>query len=150
MRVHRPLRPPEDADPNFSRYEPNAPTIEMPILSDGILADPQQVSRPASPGWATQRPQPGTEPVATPSVKRSSNLVAAGIMLSRLSGLVREMVVTGYLGVSIAADAFKATLMIPKHLHSRFGWLLNRSCVPDPRRFCRGWLARPQQRSPSR
>ncbi|HEV7762340.1 MAG TPA: murein biosynthesis integral membrane protein MurJ [Acidimicrobiales bacterium] len=103
----------------------------MPILSDGILADPQQVSRPASPGRATQRPQqrePGEKPVPA---KRSSNLVAAGILLSRLSGLVREMVVTGYLGVSIAADAFKAALMIPNFLQNLLGeGVLSASFIP--------------------
>ena len=112
----------------------------MPILSDGILADPQQVSRPASPGRATQprfvdRPQrrPGepAPPVEAPSAKRSSNLVAAGILLSRLSGLFREMVVTGYLGVSVAADAFKAALMIPNFLQNLLGeGVLSASFIP--------------------
>jgi putative peptidoglycan lipid II flippase len=103
----------------------------MPILSDGILADPQQVSRPASPGRATQQrigDPPGDD---QPSVRRSSNLVAAGIMLSRLSGLIREMVVTGYLGVSIAADAFKAALMIPNFLQNLLGeGVLSASFIP--------------------
>jgi putative peptidoglycan lipid II flippase len=112
----------------------------MPILSDGILADPQQVSRPASPGRATQR-RIGDRPpggdgdragaAGQPSGKRSSNLVAAGILLSRLSGLVREMVVTGYLGVSIAADAFKAALMIPNFLQNLLGeGVLSASFIP--------------------
>jgi putative peptidoglycan lipid II flippase len=114
----------------------------MPILSDGILADPQQVSRPGSPGRATQRPprpRPGGPPTGPPtgeptgprSAKRSSSLVAAGILLSRLSGLVREMVVTGYLGVSIAADAFKAALMIPNFLQNLLGeGVLSASFIP--------------------
>jgi putative peptidoglycan lipid II flippase len=119
-----------------------APTIEMPILTDGILADPATVNRPASPGRITQFPrpeprQPGEpgqpdEPgKAPPSGKRSSNLVAGGILLSRLSGLIREMVVTGYLGVSIAADAFKAALMIPNFLQNLLGeGVLSASFIP--------------------
>jgi putative peptidoglycan lipid II flippase len=121
-----------------------APTIEMPILTDGILADPATVNRPASPGRITQFPRPEpreqrdptgpgepARPAEAPPAKRSSNLVAAGILLSRLSGLVREMVVTGYLGVSVAADAFKAALMIPNFLQNLLGeGVLSASFIP--------------------
>jgi putative peptidoglycan lipid II flippase len=47
--------------------------------------------------------------------------VAAGILLSRLAGLVRERVFAHYLGNSDAAGAFKAALRIPNLLQNLFG-----------------------------
>jgi putative peptidoglycan lipid II flippase len=133
-RTTRPLRPPEEADPAYARYEPDAPTIEMPILTEGILADPHLVSRTSPPPRRPAPPERRTEPRrdgAPPTARRSSNLVAAGILLSRLSGLVREMVVTGYLGVSAAADAFKAALMIPNFMENLLGeGVLSASFIP--------------------
>ena len=49
---------------------------------------------------------------------RGATLVAAGILLSRLSGLVREIVTAGFLGVGLASDAFKAALRIPNLLQN--------------------------------
>jgi len=58
-------------------------------------------------------------------------LVAAGIFLSRISGLVREVVTAGFLGVGIAADAFKAALRIPNLLQNLLGeGVLSASFIP--------------------
>ncbi len=58
-------------------------------------------------------------------------LVAAGILLSRLAGLVRERVFAHYLGSSAAADAFKAALKIPNFLQNLFGeGVLSASFIP--------------------
>jgi len=66
--------------------------------------------------------------------KRSSSfalLVAAGILLSRIAGLVRERVFAHYLGSSKAADAFKAALKIPNFLQNLFGeGVLSASFIP--------------------
>lgn len=62
---------------------------------------------------------------------RGATLVAAGILLSRLSGLVREIVTAGFLGVGIAADAFKAALRIPNLLQNLLGeGVLSASFIP--------------------
>lgn len=62
---------------------------------------------------------------------RSASLVAAGILLSRLSGLVREVVTAGFLGVGMAADAFKAALRIPNLLQNLLGeGVLSASFIP--------------------
>ncbi len=45
-----------------------------------------------------------------------SLLVGSGILLSRISGLVREQVFAHFLGTSPAAGAFKAALRIPNLL----------------------------------
>ncbi|MEO6318153.1 MAG: lipid II flippase MurJ, partial [Acidimicrobiales bacterium] len=63
--------------------------------------------------------------------RRSSFLVAAGILLSRLSGLAREVAISGFLGVGAAADAFKAALRIPNLLQNLLGeGVLSASFIP--------------------
>jgi len=58
-------------------------------------------------------------------------LVAAGIFLSRVAGLVRERVFAHYLGNSDAAGAFRAALRIPNFLQNLFGeGVLSASFIP--------------------
>ena len=57
--------------------------------------------------------------------------MAAGILLSRIAGLVRERVFAHYLGNSDAAGAFKAALRIPNFLQNLFGeGVLSASFIP--------------------
>jgi putative peptidoglycan lipid II flippase len=75
---------------------------------------------------ATNPPQP-----AQASIGRSAFLVAAGIFLSRLAGLVRESVFAHFFGNSFAADAFRAALRIPNFLQNLFGeGVLSASFIP--------------------
>ena len=48
-------------------------------------------------------------------------LVAAGIFLSRIAGLVRDRVFAYYFGSSDAADVFRAAFRIPNLLQNLFG-----------------------------
>jgi putative peptidoglycan lipid II flippase len=58
-------------------------------------------------------------------------LVASGIMLSRLSGLIRDRIFAHYFGASDAADAFGAALRIPNFLQNLFGeGVLSASFIP--------------------
>jgi putative peptidoglycan lipid II flippase len=58
-------------------------------------------------------------------------LVAAGIFLSRVAGLVRDRVFAHYFGNSDAADVFKAALRIPNFLQNLFGeGVLSASFIP--------------------
>ena len=58
-------------------------------------------------------------------------LVGAGILLSRLLGLVRERVFAHYLGNGVAAGAFKAALRIPNVLQNLLGeGVLSASFIP--------------------
>jgi putative peptidoglycan lipid II flippase len=57
--------------------------------------------------------------------------VAAGILLSRILGLVRNRVFAHYLGTSDAADAFNAAFKIPNFLQNLFGeGVLSASFIP--------------------
>ncbi|HEX8138391.1 MAG TPA: murein biosynthesis integral membrane protein MurJ [Pyrinomonadaceae bacterium] len=58
-------------------------------------------------------------------------LVGAGILLSRLVGLVRQRVFAHYFGTSDAADAFNAAFRIPNFLQNVFGeGALSASFIP--------------------
>ncbi len=62
---------------------------------------------------------------------RSAFLVAAGIFLSRIAGLIRDRVFAHYFGNSDAADAFKAAFRIPNFLQNLFGeGVLSASFIP--------------------
>jgi putative peptidoglycan lipid II flippase len=58
-------------------------------------------------------------------------MVAAGILLSRIVGLVRNRVFAHYFGTSDAADAFNAAFRIPNFLQNLFGeGVLSASFIP--------------------
>jgi putative peptidoglycan lipid II flippase len=71
-------------------------------------------------------------PPAERSAARASGLVAAGILLSRMAGLIRVSVFAHYFGQrSDAADAFNAAFRIPNLLQNLFGeGALSASFIP--------------------
>lgn len=72
-----------------------------------------------------------TSQPAAPSARKSAALVASGILLSRLAGLVRERIFAHFFGNSDAADAFKAAFRIPNLLQNLFGeGVLSASFIP--------------------
>lgn len=59
-------------------------------------------------------------------------LVGAGILLSRIAGLVRNKVFAYYFGASLAADALNAAIRIPNLLQNLFGeGVLSASFIPE-------------------
>jgi putative peptidoglycan lipid II flippase len=65
------------------------------------------------------------------SSRRFASLVASGIFLSRIAGLIRDRVFAHYFGNSDAADVFKAALRIPNFLQNLFGeGVLSASFIP--------------------
>jgi putative peptidoglycan lipid II flippase len=64
-------------------------------------------------------------------VRAAALSVATGILLSRISGLVRDRVFAHYFGNSDAADAFRAAFRIPNFLQNLFGeGVLSASFIP--------------------
>jgi len=73
---------------------------------------------------SSQKPAPA-------AAGRSATLVAAGIFLSRIAGLIRERVFAHYFGNSDAADVFRAAIRIPNFLQNLFGeGVLSASFIP--------------------
>ncbi len=67
----------------------------------------------------------------TDDMRRGSSLIAAGIGLSRLSGLVRDAALAFFLGANVGADAFRAALRIPNLLQNLLGeGVLSASFIP--------------------
>ncbi|HEY2066018.1 MAG TPA: murein biosynthesis integral membrane protein MurJ [Gemmatimonadaceae bacterium] len=86
-----------------------------------------------------------TEPLATPepiepveipaparrSSGRNSALIGAGILLSRLFGLLRQSLMAKYLGVGWVADAFNGAIRLTNFLQNLFGeGVLSASFIP--------------------
>src|SRR4029077_7855407 len=66
-----------------------------------------------------------------PGVGRHAFLVAAGIFLSRIAGLVRERAIAHYMSNSLAADALRRAERIPDILQNLFGeGVLSASFIP--------------------
>jgi putative peptidoglycan lipid II flippase len=65
------------------------------------------------------------------SLRRDSSLVASGILLSRVAGLVREKLTGYFLGANVGAEAFRAALKIPNLLQNLLGeGVLSASFIP--------------------
>jgi putative peptidoglycan lipid II flippase len=83
-----------------------------------------QIKEPDQAGDSS--PQP-----AHANVGRSAFLVGAGILLSRIAGLVRERILAHFFGTTLAADAFRAAMKIPNFLQNLFGeGVISASFIP--------------------
>jgi putative peptidoglycan lipid II flippase len=117
-----PRDPPSPHDP--LQPDPDA-TVEMPrkeALEHGSLSsDPEdETVEPAA-----------VVPQAAKSSTSASAMVAAGILLSRVMGLVRESVFAAYFGTTAFADVFRAALKMPNFLQNMLGeGTLSASFIP--------------------
>lgn len=76
-------------------------------------------------------PEPGPAKSAQPGSGRSAFFVGAGILISRIVGLVRQRIFAHYFGTSAAGDAFSAAFRIPNFLQNIFGeGALSASFIP--------------------
>ncbi len=103
---------------------------EFPLQA--AVGPPYSASRlttPTSPPEPTPSPVPSPPPAA--ARKSGALFVAAGILASKLVGLVRERLLAHYLGNELAAGVFKAALRIPNFLQNLFGeGVLSGSFIP--------------------
>lgn len=112
----------EDSDPD-----------RLPV--DPASSRPSTGSPPPDAGASSpnaDQPPEVEEPSGSPGgSRRNSAKVGAGILLSRLTGLVRERAIGHFLGVSIAADAFTAAFRVPNMLQHLLGeGVLSASFIP--------------------
>jgi putative peptidoglycan lipid II flippase len=98
---------------------------------DNILpAETDEVTEAAPP--IERRATPRTTSRAFERHKGAALLVASGILLSRLAGLIRQTMMARYLGAGMAADAFNAAFRIPNMLQNLFGeGVLSASFIPE-------------------
>ena len=96
----------------------------LPPEADEVIEATPPVDRRATPR--------ATETTAFDRSKGAAFLVGAGILLSRLAGLIRQTMMARYLGAAMAADAFNAAFRIPNLLQNLFGeGVLSASFIPE-------------------
>lgn len=80
--------------------------------------------------FAVSEPAASTKP-SRERTGRFAVFVAAGILISRIAGLIRDRVFAHYFGLSLVADAFRVALRIPNVLQNLFGeGVLSASFIP--------------------
>ncbi len=123
------------------RDRPEAhPERERAALTEGEGARPEEAAADAAdPVAATARegegggdvPPPAGPPGPGDLGSRSAYWVGAGILLSRITGLVRERVFGHFFGASGHADAFRAALRLPNVVQNLLGeGTLSASFIP--------------------
>ncbi|MGI9602961.1 MAG: murein biosynthesis integral membrane protein MurJ [Acidimicrobiales bacterium] len=66
-----------------------------------------------------------------PRPRSGSVLVAAGIFVSRIAGVIREMAIAAFLGAGTATEALRAAMRVPNLLQNLFGeGVLSASFIP--------------------
>lgn len=95
------------------------------------MSDSGRTAGAAPPSTGDPGPPGGPPAGVPPSGSRAAALVAGGILVSRLLGLVRQRLFAHYLGVGDAADAFTAAFKLPNFLQNLFGeGVLSASFIP--------------------
>ena len=125
-----PPRPPqrdgEDGPQRLPEPDPDA-TLPMPTPGPEALGD---AARSADPADEAVEPTANV-PKAARSSTAASALIAIGILLSRVAGLVRTRVVAMFFGTSAYADVFAAGIKLPNMLQNLLGeGVLSASFIP--------------------
>jgi putative peptidoglycan lipid II flippase len=106
------------------RPEDNAPHADASVIA-GETDVPVGAVTGEFPAETVARPKPDT------ATSKFAFLVGAGILLSRIVGVIRQRVFAHYFGTSAAADAFNAAFRIPNFLQNIFGeGALSASFIP--------------------
>jgi putative peptidoglycan lipid II flippase len=99
-------------------------------LPDFLVPETDEVTEGASP--IERRNTPRMSGASFDRSRGAAFLVGAGILLSRLAGLIRQTMMARYLGADLAADAFNAAFRIPNMLQNLFGeGVLSASFIPE-------------------
>lgn len=112
---------------------PSAPVQAPQPLAAAQQAAPQPSQRAQAPRPAPE-PRPRRKPPKPASIMRSSVVMMAGTMASRLLGLVRNALLIAALGATAsgAADAFNIANTLPNQLYNMLvGGILNAVLVPQ-------------------
>jgi len=103
---------------------------KTPLHPESLAPQADEVTEAAPP--IEPRATPGAKSKVVDRSKGAAVLVGAGILLSRLAGLIRQTMMARYLGADLAADAFNAAFRIPNLLQNLFGeGVLSASFIPE-------------------
>lgn len=123
------VAPDDNSQTNPGVSAPDAPAGELIIEQDSSMIAGETLEQVgASTPELHVQGTPGPKEVST---GKSAFLVGAGILISRIVGLVRQRVFAYYFGSSGAGDAFTAAFRIPNFLQNVFGeGALSASFIP--------------------
>lgn len=114
---------PERKTPDLSEAEPIGVHNDAGAIAGEMLEPAAAATADAPESHPRQKSQPGTG--------RSAFFVGAGILISRIVGLIRQRIFAHYFGTSAAGDAFSAAFRIPNFLQNIFGeGALSASFIP--------------------
>jgi putative peptidoglycan lipid II flippase len=109
----------------------NTPAVELPgsAHDEASAIAGETVEQVGAAGG--EAPASASNTKAERNTGRSAFLVGAGILISRIVGLIRQRVFAHYFGTSAAGDAFSAAFRIPNFLQNIFGeGALSASFIP--------------------
>ena len=119
-----------------SRFDLPPPAYDA-FLDDDATAIRPALRQPYYPGLSADSPPTPGRPASggatgEPSLARSSAIMAAGSMVSRVLGLVRTALLTAVVGVSLANDAFAVANSLPNYVFMLLSaGLLNAVLIPQ-------------------
>ncbi|HEX8180619.1 MAG TPA: murein biosynthesis integral membrane protein MurJ [Pyrinomonadaceae bacterium] len=115
---HRPERKGDETEPHIAAEDASVIAGETDVPIGAVTGE-----FPAEQAQATREREAGTD--------KHAFLVMAGILLSRIVGLVRQRVMAHYFGTTDVGDAFNVALRIPNFLQNVFGeGALSASFIP--------------------
>lgn len=119
-------RQPKSSESQSNHADPPAEIVGEEHDEASAIAG-ETLVQPGTAGSPSAKPSSGLDK----STGRSAFLVGAGILISRIIGLIRQRVFAHYFGLSDAADAFNAAFKIPNFLQNVFGeGALSASFIP--------------------
>jgi len=132
---------PTHGHPDDNTANPSSSSSDNPKQDDAVPPTPGVVHDEASSIGGETMEQIGSAGGEAPSTARGSKtergsersafFVGAGILISRIVGLIRQRVFSHYFGLSAAGDAFSAAFKIPNFLQNIFGeGALSASFIP--------------------
>ncbi|MCU0513747.1 MAG: murein biosynthesis integral membrane protein MurJ [Anaerolineae bacterium] len=126
-----------------SRTTGTLPALRLSIgvwLSRAAESDAMKVNAPAPPDDTPAPARPPAAPAASPESRQAETnarvagataILAAGNILSRALGLMRETVMTYFFGATAAVDAYQVAVIIPKAIYDLLiGGHINGAIVP--------------------
>ena len=127
--MNDPSKPDYNREPNTQRLVEASDHLELHDDQGAELIAGETLEQV---GAASVEARVEQQPAKTqPSTGRSAFFVGAGILISRIVGLVRQRIFAHYFGSSAVGDAFSAAFRIPNFLQNVFGeGALSASFIP--------------------
>jgi len=124
-----PVYPPTDPNQPFGNGQPGWPA--RPTRAIGVASPVVIPGAPGGPPTAPPGGAPAPLPDEQPSIARSSAIMAAGSMVSRVTGLMRTVVLGAAIGAATVGNAYNLSNTLPNMVYELLlGGVLSSVVVP--------------------